>query len=194
MFLRLKSFALAAICAVTLGACARNMDSNVYTSSSASGKAIEGVIVSARPVTIRENERLQDNALGGLAGGVAGGVVGSTIGKGSGNTLATVGGALAGAVAGAAVQQQLGKSQGYEYVIRVSPKYAHQHNSVYRSHERVDVNNSRPSQDVSSSVSVSPSQTDLITVIQSDKTLLQPGQRVLVIYSDDRPRVVPAYH
>jgi hypothetical protein len=38
---------------------------------------------------------------------------------------------------------------------------------------------------------VTPSEVEMISVVQADEQPMMVGQRVLVIYHDDRPRVVP---
>ena len=45
--------------------CGLNMNSNVYTSDSASGKVLEGKIVSMRAVTIKDHDKLEQNTAGG---------------------------------------------------------------------------------------------------------------------------------
>src|SRR5690606_32550880 len=87
-------------------ACARDLGSDEYVSSSTSGMVLEGVVVSARPVKVKEEDKNQLNT-GGLAGGVVGGIGGSQIGGGSGQVAATVGGALAGMVLGSLMESRL---------------------------------------------------------------------------------------
>ncbi len=58
-----KLFNVLLVASLMLTACARDMSSDVYTSGAASGKVLEGTIVSARPVTIKENDKLQDNTM-----------------------------------------------------------------------------------------------------------------------------------
>jgi len=181
-----KLLSLLTIATFTLTACARDMSSDVYTSSSNSGKVLEGKVISSRPVTIKENDKLQDNTLGLLGGGVAGGVAGSAIGKGTGRGLATVGGALLGAAGGALLQNKLGTAQGMEYVVRIDKKYV---SSIPTSKARVSIGASSVSNDVSQSIGVQETKTDLISVVQGADVAFQPGQRVLVIYNNDRPRL-----
>lgn len=174
-----------------LAACAREMSSDVYTSGSESGKVLEGKIVSARPITIKEADRLQNNSTGVLGGGLAGGLAGSSAGGGSGKTLAAIGGAIVGATAGAVMQDKLGTSKGMEYVVRIDKKYL---KDVY---ERKTLNRrmygvSTAEEDLNQSISVADTKTDLISVVQGMDITFQAGQRVLIIYHNDRPRLAPA--
>lgn len=173
---------------VMLTSCAREMSSNVYTSNSASGKVIEGKIISARKVTIKDSEKLQDNTIGMLAGGITGGVAGANMGKGNGNSLAAVGAAIVGATAGAFIQDKLGTSEGMEYIVRIDKKYLSNLPSK-KSRRQVTFGVNSASDDVNQSIDVAETKTDLISIIQKDKEPLQKGQHVLVIYNNDRPRI-----
>ncbi len=167
-----------------LASCTRNMSSDVYTTSSSSGKVIEGTIVSARSVTIKENDKLTKNSGGILGGGLAGGVAGSAIGNGSGNAIAVVGGALLGAAAGALAEDALGTSEGMEYVVNINEK----HKSAAHNKRTATIGKSSVSNDINNSIDVSAS-TNLISVVQSKDVIFHKGQKVLVIYSNDRPRI-----
>jgi outer membrane lipoprotein SlyB len=174
-----------------ISGCARNLNSGEYTSLATSGKVLEGKIVSARAVTVNDNDKLENNTIGMLGGGVLGGVAGSVIGKGQGQALAAVGGALAGAVAGSVAQSKLGKSQGTEYIIRLDPKYVTTSSAINK--KSVTVGRNSVDNQISDSVGVANTQTDLLSVVQGNDIIMQPGQRVLIIYNNDRPRVTPAY-
>ena len=186
-----KMFSVLAVATLVLSGCAREMSSNVYTSSSSSGKVLEGTVLSARQITINESDKLNENMMGLLGGGLAGGVLGSTVGKGKGNSLATIGGAALGATAGAFAQKKLSSAPGMEYVVRIDPKYV---SSIPPKLTRREISygKSNASNDVNNSIRVADTKTDLISVIQGVDTIVQPGQRVLVIYNNDRPRVVPS--
>lgn len=174
--------------ATMLTACGRNMGSQVYTSSSASGKAVEGTVVSARAVKIKESDKLADNTTGAVMGGLGGAAIGNQFGSGSGNTAATVGVALAGAVAGAMAEEYLSTSDGFEYVVRLdSKKSANQKRKISKR------SNASVSEDVQDSINVADTETNLITVLQGNDVVFHTGQRVYVIYSDDRPRLAPRY-
>ncbi|HEY0295495.1 MAG TPA: glycine zipper 2TM domain-containing protein [Bordetella sp.] len=103
---------------VLAGCADRSASSSVYTYGQAQREQIvrTGTIVAMRPITI-QNDR--SSGVGLIAGGVLGGVAGNGIGRGSGNALATVGGAILGAVAGNAVENQVGKTSGYEITVRL---------------------------------------------------------------------------
>lgn len=187
-----KKIALVLMAALLTSSCARKMESNVYTSSSTVGKVIEGTVISARPVVIQNNDKLENNGMGMLGGGVLGAVAGSGFGKGTGQGVAAVGGALIGAAAGALVQSQLGKSQGMEYIVRIDSKYVNDIPETVTKKE-VKLGTDSVEDDVKGATSVQKTKTDLISVIQGQDTTFQAGQKVLVIYNDDRPRLAAAY-
>ncbi len=174
--------------AILASACARNLDGNTYTSSNTVGKVTYGTIVSARQVTVKDNDKLEQNALGGIAGGVAGGVAASTVGKGTGKSVATVGGAIAGAVLGAYIQDQLSTQTGVEYIVQLdAPRYDTGSSKV----DITERNSGSVADDIKNSIHTAPTQSDAIAIVQTDEAMLQPGTRVMVVYNDDRPRVVP---
>lgn len=169
-------------------ACARNLDGSTYTSGNTVGKVTYGTIVSARSVTVKDNDKLEQNALGGLAGGVVGGVAGSSVGGGTGKGLATVGGAILGAVAGAYAQDQLGTQSAYEYIVQMdSPRHV---GTTARKDVTIKGQNS-VAQDVKDSMHTAQTESDAIAIVQTDASMLLAGTRVMVVYNDDRPRVVP---
>lgn len=172
------------VAALLLSACARDMSSATYTSGASGGVAVEGVIVSAREVTVKDNDQLQNNSAGILAGGVAGGVAGNSVGKGHGNAAATVGGALAGAVLGALIQDQLGTGQGMEYIVKVS-KSNLDDTSVAKSDRKYNKDKKASKVDVDTNL-----KTELVTVVQGRDQVFAVNQPVYVVYSDDRPRVI----
>ncbi len=181
---------LLALAIFSLSACERNLKSDTYTSSSSTGLVLEGVIVSSRPVTIKESDKLQDNGAGLLAGGVGGAAVGNTIGGGRGRTVSTVGGAIAGAVLGAVIQDQLSTSQGFEYIVRVNEENAadEKKNSELTSTRLKDPSiNERMKNSIHTKM-----KTKMISVVQGQDVVFATGQKVYVIYSDDRPRLVAA--
>ncbi len=47
--------------------------------------------------------------------------------------------------------------------------------------------------DVNDSIEVAPTDAQAIAVVQQDQQVIAPGTRVAVIYSDDRPRIVPMH-
>lgn len=174
-------------CLVLTG-CARNMESDVYTSNATVGKVLEGKVISARTVTIKESDKLAQNQAGALGGGLAGGVAGSAIGAGSGNTAATIGGAIIGAIAGAFIEDTLSTSEGMQYIVRIDPKHVSQVPSKTK-HSKVTVNHASVDDDIKQSISVENTRSDLISVVQGKDVIFQAGQRVLIIYNNDRPRI-----
>jgi outer membrane lipoprotein SlyB len=185
----MKLFSLVLSAMLVLSGCARQMGANTYTSGSAGGVVLEGTIVSARAVTIKDADKLQDNALGGLAGGALGGVGASGIGKGSGSAAATVGGAIVGAVAGALIQDELGTSQGMEYIVKLakgSEAPAEKTSSVRYTRETTVQDKMR------NSIKTQNTSSNLISVIQGKDVIYTPGQHVYIVYSDDRPRITAA--
>lgn len=115
-FLRLFLFLLIGI---FISGCARDLSNSMYVSDSTTNFTLEGQIVSVRPVTIRDADRLQDNTAGMATGALVGGVAGSGVGGGSGRAGGAIGGAVIGGLVGAAMQDSLSTSQGLEYVVKV---------------------------------------------------------------------------
>jgi outer membrane lipoprotein SlyB len=139
---------------------------------------LEGKVLSVRPVVIKNSDKLADNKKGALAGAALGGVGASGAGHGSGNTAAIVGGAIAGGVVGAVVENHLGKSNGYEYIIKVDTSKL---KSKY-------FEGTKAMRAAISSATTS----GLITVVQGDDAVIAQGSPVYVIFSDKRTRVIPA--
>ena len=167
-------------------ACARNMNSNVYSDSATPGKVLEGTVISARPVTIKAHDKLQDNTLGGVGGGVAGGLLGSQVGNGGGSVAGAIGGALLGAVGGALAEDALGSSDGTEYLIKLDKKYLQEYHTI----SKKIVSNGKNSVEQGMTSTDVPSKTDIVSVAQAPDESIRKGSRVYVIYNDDRPRVV----
>ena len=91
---------------IFMSGCARNLSNSMYVSDSTTNFTLEGQIVSVRPVTIKDSDRLQDNTAGMATGALVGGVAGSGIGGGSGRAGGLIGG-LGGAIGGEALGQKL---------------------------------------------------------------------------------------
>lgn len=186
----MKKFTAILTAAIALSACGRNLDSSTYTSGAPVGKVVYGTVISARQVTIKDNDSTDENVVGGLAGGALGGVAGSTIGGGSGKSLATIGGVIAGAMIGAAAEDELSTSTGTEYIVQLDKAPSAKASSTYRKQERLDINaGSAVSDDINQSIQLNDMASDAIAVIQQDQVMIAPGSRVAVIYSDDRPRI-----
>ena len=172
-----KSIAVLSLFAILSG-CARDLSSSMYTSDSTLSLTMTGVILSSRPVKIKDTDKMSDNKGGMLAGGAMGAAAGSGIGGNSGNTMAIVGGAILGGLGGAALQNKLGESNGFEYIIKVdTSKLNDQHfqgNAAMRNTIATAKING------------------LVTVVQQDEAPLGKGQNVYVIYSENRTRVISA--
>lgn len=111
---------LLAISAATawLSACAPQRTNTTYTSEDI-GRTAEvtfGTIVAERPVTVQAD----NSGVGTLGGAGLGGVAGSFIGGSDvrGNILGAVGGAILGGIAGNVAENQLGRGNAVEFVIR----------------------------------------------------------------------------
>ena len=163
-----------------LSGCARDLSSDMYVSSATLSLTMEGSIISARKVKIREEDKLSGNTGGMVAGGALGAVGGNAIGKGAGHTAAVVGLGLAGAGAGvgALVQNELGKSEGYEFIIKVDTS---------KMKDRYYEGNAAMRSVISTALT-----SGLITVVQKDNPGVMIGNKVYVIFSDNRTRVIPA--
>lgn len=186
-----KVVSAAVIGCFVLTGCARNMGAAVYTSSSAVGKVLEGTVLSAQAITIKDNDKLQDNGMGMLAGGATGAIAGSAIGKGKGSTLGAVGVGIAGAALGAFIQDKLSTQQGMQYVVRIDKKYVRQHNVDVKRKE-ISVGTKSIDDSIKDSIDMETTTTDLISVVQGNDVIFSAGQRVLIIYNNDRPRLAPA--
>lgn len=158
--------------------CARDLGSDVYTSDSTMNLTLEGKVIATRAVTIKNADKLSDNKTGALAGGALGGIGASGVGAGSGKAAAIVGGAVVGGVLGAVAESQLGKANGYEYVIKVDTSKL---KSKY-------FEGTKAMRAAISSATTS----GLITVVQGDDVKISEGTHVYVIFSDKRTRVIAA--
>jgi outer membrane lipoprotein SlyB len=187
-----RSLVLVSAVALMLSACGRNMGGDVYSSDSSVGKVLYGTVVSARTVTIKDKESNKEPGVGAIAGGVAGGVAGSTVGGGTGSALSAIGGALAGAVLGNLAEDQLSTQSGMEYIVQLdAPKTPK--TIAKRSDERLTVNRGNSVEsEVMSAAMPEESASDTISVLQQDTTPIGVGTRVMVVYRDDRARIVPA--
>jgi outer membrane lipoprotein SlyB len=106
-----------AVLAVTLlTACVQKPGQDVYKAGEVGvSRAVEyGTVLEVRDVVIAADNKGAGTLLGAGAG--AGG--GSYVGNGSGSGWAMAGGAIAGAVIGNAIQEEIGKSSGYEYTLK----------------------------------------------------------------------------
>jgi outer membrane lipoprotein SlyB len=177
--MKLKLFFISTLISTSffLASCGRDLSSDVYTSDSTLSLTLEGKILSVRPITIKDNDKAEFGA-GALGGGAIGAASGATVGSGSGQVAAAVGGAVAGAVIGAVAENQLGQSQGYEYIIKVD-------------NSKLKDTYYEGSGAMRSAIS-SATTNGLVTIVQGADVVLQKGDPVYVIFSDKRSRVVKA--
>lgn len=111
-----KIFALFMV--VALSACGANLDLDRYETSGAGNvnTVSEGVIISARPVTIAT----ENGDVGQLAGGIIGGVAGGQISDNAlTQTIGAVGGAVLGGYLGGKAQEGLSAQGGIEYIVKL---------------------------------------------------------------------------
>ena len=78
-----KTFSCLCVTLLLTG-CGRDLSNSMYVSSATMSFTLEGHIVSARSVTIKEHDKLGDHTTGMLAGGAMGAALGNTLGAGSG--------------------------------------------------------------------------------------------------------------
>lgn len=184
-----RTIAALSMIMLALTGCTRNLSSSTYTQGAVSGKVLQGTIVSARAVTVKAHDRLDQNGMGVLGGGVAGGYLGSQVGGGKGQVGSTVAGALAGAVAGALIEDAMTTGEGMEYLVKIDGKHARKANSkTYKSTKYIGVVNA--GDDVKQSIDTDM-ETDIVSVMQEGDPALHVGSRVYVIYNNDRPRLAP---
>jgi outer membrane lipoprotein SlyB len=112
-----KQFWMVSALALTVSACASNINSNHYATSSTGtvGQAMACTVVSVRQVNVSSS----DSSTGTVLGAIGGGVAGSTIGHGRGSVLAALGGAAVGGLAGNAIQSSTSSQSGVEYIVRL---------------------------------------------------------------------------
>lgn len=116
----MKKILLFVMLATVSTSCARQIDSDVYSSRQVGQvtTTYAGVVRSIREVLVESGNQLEDNGLGIAGGGIAGGVVGSAVGRG--HFLPTAIGAVAGAVTGSLVEKKMKQQMGYEYIVELS--------------------------------------------------------------------------
>ena len=166
---------VACILALTSG-CARDLSGNVYTSNSTLSLTMEGKIVSARPIIITESDQLDRNTAGIISGGAVGAAAGSGVGSDSGKALAMVGGVIAGAAIGALVQSELGKQDGYEYIVKLDTS-------------KLKSGYYEGSGAMRGAIS-SATTNGLVTIVQGNDVVLAEGDKVYAIFSDKRTRLI----
>lgn len=114
----LRAAALAAIAAVSVGACTTGLGANDYSRAQAGqvNRVDTGVVVASRNIII-EGSR---SGLGASSGAVIGGVAGSQVGGGEDERIVMgIIGALAGGLIGAAAEERTSEQPGIEYTVRL---------------------------------------------------------------------------
>jgi outer membrane lipoprotein SlyB len=191
----MKNFSKLLTITMTIGAlslttaCARDMSGRTYVDNATTGIVLEGVVVSARQVTVKSSDKAGESmGVGTLGGAAMGGIGGNTLGKGSGNAAATVGGVLIGGLIGHLLEDQLGQSQAMEYIVKVDEDNL----DAAGGDKLVTVNRGNTIKDKVVSNSNIKTKTKLISVVQGLDQVFSTGQKVYVIYNDNRPRLAPA--
>ena len=172
---KLLTLFLVAIFSIT--GCARDLSSTTYTSDSTLNIVLEGIVVSSRTIKIKDTDKLGENSTGAMVGGLGGGALAHSSGGGTG---AVVGSAVAGAVVGALGQSALSSTKGTEFIVRVDKSKLS--DDYYEGSARMR------------NAIAAAKATGMITIIQTsekDKSkMIQVGENVLVIVSENRSRVI----
>lgn len=102
---------------LTLFSCAPNVSVDTYAVGSVGqvNRAVQGIIISARPVKISGT----NSGIGAGAGAGAGAAGGATLGgDAAGMAVGAIAGAVVGGVAGVLTEEELTKQTGMEYVVK----------------------------------------------------------------------------
>ena len=182
---------LTIILCLAIASCARNLNANNVVSTDEVGIVNQGTILSVRNVVVDSSDKLEENGMGLLAGGAVGGIAGSGVGGGTGKGLATAGGVIAGAALGAAIQEELSKSDGIEYIVKLDSAKNKKYQD-YREESEIALSRDNIKDKLKKTINTPDTESNLISVVQGTDVLLQAGQKVYVIYSTDRIRLVPA--
>lgn len=174
----ISAITIFSLLAIQLSGCARDLSSSTYTSDSTLSLTLEGKVLSVRQVKIKNTDNPSDNVGGALAGGALGAVAGSNAGRGNGQAAAVVGGAVIGAVAGALIQDKLGEQEGFEYIVKIDT-------SKLKSDYYEGTGAMRKA--ISSATT-----SGLATIVQGKDVVFSKGQKVFVIFSDNRTRIIAA--
>lgn len=163
--------------AFLLASCARDLSSDVYTSSSTLSLTLTGEVISVREVTIQANDTLGANEAGIIGGGLGGAALGSAVSNRSNQGSGIIAGAVIGGAVGAIGQKMLSKSKGYEYIVKVDTS-------------KLKDNYYEGSKSMRAAIS-SATTSGLVTIVQGKDKLLPVGSKVYVIFSDNRTRIIP---
>ena len=112
----LAGVSLAAVAALSLGACASDLGPSQYEryEAGAPARVEEGRVISSRPITLGGGDRGGATAIGALSGGAVGAQFG---GRGVDHATFGIAGAVLGAIAGNAIAKN-NEAQGFAYVVR----------------------------------------------------------------------------
>ncbi|MDX1916833.1 MAG: hypothetical protein SFT68_02500 [Rickettsiaceae bacterium] len=162
----------------TLSGCSRDLSASTYTSDDTLNMVFHGRVIASRQVKIKEHDRMSENSTGGLAGAaLAGGAMGAPNAKAG----PVIGAAIVGGAVGAVIEDALSTSKGIEYIVEVDTSKTkddyYQGSSLMRN--------------ALAAIKAS----GMVTVVQSmnkDEPILNQGQKVLVIVSEKRSRVIPS--
>jgi outer membrane lipoprotein SlyB len=165
-----------------LTGCAKNINSQDYSEQAAGevSETFQGMILSARNVTVKGADKLDQNGMGLLVGGAGGAIAGNQFGAGSGNLAATVGGVVIGAALGALAQSALAEQPGVEYIVKVTMA------------ENIATVSSHTDGRKASADSVNRVNEKLLTLVQGIEPRYTIGQKVFVLMSaQGRARIIP---
>ena len=160
--------------AALLGGCGRDLSTTSYVSSSTFNLTLEGTVLNVRDVTIKEGEGSGENVQGALVGAGIGGVAGGIAGRSGG---AALGGALIGGTIGSIAHSSA--TAGYEYVIKLDTSKIQDEYYEGNSAMRNVISTARAG--------------GIVTIAQGTDIRIPVGQKVYVIYSNNRSRVIPAH-
>jgi outer membrane lipoprotein SlyB len=164
--------------AYIISGCARDLSSVTYTSDATLNIVLHGQVLSSRKVKIRESDKLEAGA--GTAVGALGG--GAAAGAGSNGSMpAIIGGAVVGGIFGTVAERSLSSSTGIEYIVKVDTsklKGEYYEGSALMRNSLAAVKT-----------------TGIVTVVQAlekkEDAAIEPGQKVLIIVSEKRTRIIP---
>lgn len=162
----------------SISGCGRDLSHITYTSDSTLNIVLYGQVLSSREVKIRESEKLEDGA--GSTIGALGGAAGAGTAT-DGSLPAIIGGAVVGGVFGAVTERSLSSTTGVEYIVKVDTSKLQDEYYEGSALMRNSI--------------AAVKTTGVVTIVQArekkQSQLIQPGQKVLVIVSEKRTRVIP---
>ncbi|NDB82137.1 MAG: hypothetical protein EB127_05250 [Alphaproteobacteria bacterium] len=164
---------------IVLSSCARDLSSSTYTSDSTLNMVFQGRLVSMRHVNVKETDSLSLNTTGSLMGAALGGAAAYNSSRSEAAPI--IGAVVVGALVGSAIEGALGTSKGVEYFVKIDTSMMK--DEYYQG--------SRMMRNAIAAIKAS----GMVTVVQSlnkKDPKLTEGQKVLVIISEKRARVIPS--